>query len=316
MTLIFRLLLLVYLGVIVYFAGRSFVPIPGILSEPGTVYEDRAGARTVFDAVTESGELKLEMVLRTGSLEQLGPARVVSLSANTWLRNFSVGQSEADFVFRMSTMFEGDHEHVVEFVAEDVFRMDRDQHFDLTYDDEALRFWVDGELRAEQAAEGDFSVWLKRYLLVMGDEVVGGRRWDGEIRRLAIYAGVDAVDPIYVFPGSETVKPLRYRNLFFVADPEFNLWDCTLNIAGFVPLAPLLGFAFSGWFKRGAAVWIVPLVCGLAVSGSIEFLQQWILFRVPCWSDVVYNVLGTLGGIILLALVLKWRVDSRIVEGI
>ena len=76
-------------------------------------------------------------------------------------------------------------------------------------------------------------------------------------------------------------------------------WEFALNIAMFVPLGVLLVLIF------GARFFWVALVIALALTFSIEGLQQFIPSRVPDPRDLLANglggMLGTLFGVALLA---------------
>jgi hypothetical protein len=58
-------------------------------------------------AVIGAGRFTIAAALRTASLDQHGPARIVSLSADTLHRNFDLGQEGRRLVFRMRSEYGG-----------------------------------------------------------------------------------------------------------------------------------------------------------------------------------------------------------------
>ena len=79
--------------------------------------------------------------------------------------------------------------------------------------------------------------------------------------------------------------------------------DAWQNVAGFVPL----GMVAAIW--PGATIFSV-LATGLAVSGSIEFIQLTVPGRVPSVDDVITNVTGALLGWLAIFLLRK-ALDAR-----
>ena len=116
------------------------------------------------------------------------------------------------------------------------------------------------------------------------------------------YLGV--IGFITLSPGDSgsDVQGLSYRVISFLKSLPTGLsWDqleFSLNIAMFVPLGVLLVLLFGPRFFWMAAV------ASLAVTFSIEGLQQLIPFRVPDTRDLLANGLGGLIGMFVgLALV-------------
>ena len=290
----------------------------------GAALEDGDGARRLFETLSRTGNLSLVALLKTDSLEQGGPARIISLSCNGNTRNFTLGQEGNGLSFRLRTSETDDNGMVPSLTVPAVFKQEDFQHVAATYDGANVRLYVDGVLHPETIAlNGDFSNWGETHLLTVGDEPGGGRPWAGQVAHFAIYdRALDAAETmllneggevpgaLYAFPDPDGMRPLRYRNLFDVGASSFNADDCLANIAGFIPLATLLWLALPDRWRNLRNVWLVPLMLGFSLSGMFEFFQRGILGRVPCLIDLAYNVLGTLAGCILLWLGLKHRPRS------
>lgn len=327
------ILAVLYLSVMAFFAFRPFKPIRGLQYAPadieyeqGAVHvqrdaalEDRRNVDRVREVLSHSGQLSLDVVLQTDSLDQFGVANIFSLARNSMNRNFSLAQEGNALVFRLRTT-ETDHGCLrSSLVVPQVFEPNHKLHIAVTYDGEVTSLYVDGELFAEsKELRGGFSNWDYDHLLVIGDLPPGGDGWAGRIWNITLYDRALNADEVgrllrgksvngavltYDFgsvpvdPGS--LRPLRYRNLFLVHDETaYSMGDCIFNIAGFVPLGMFVYLMLPLRMERRkliAAV-VLPAFVGALAGSTIEFLQQYILNRVPCAPDLVYNLTGALIG--------------------
>lgn len=327
-------LVVTYLLVMAFFAFRPFRPIPGLQYAPasltwsdGSIHvqrnaalEDRQNSTRVRDALMKSGRMSLEIALQTDSIRQLGPAIIAAFSRDAKNRNFELGQEGNGLEFRLRTIHTGNSGMPAVLEVPGVLDSSRRQHLVITYDGEVSRMFVDGQLRGQSfSLKGGFGNWDRNLALVFGDEPAGGDGWAGRIWKIAIYDGAldkdevirlqsgDAVPGavlVHDFGGTEGVLPeglarLRYRNLFITTDAAaYNLVDCLFNIVGFVPLGVFTYLILPLRLERRKVLAGIaaPALVGLAASGTIEFLQRFILLRVPCMPDLVYNLSGTLIG--------------------
>jgi hypothetical protein len=134
-----------------------------------------------------TNELTIEAVISSDTLDQTGPARIITFSSSTGARNFTLGQSGGKLVLRVRTPRTGGNGTNHEFTLGDI-QVGKPQHVIATYRRGALRAYLDGE-RVFAADEdwGDFSNWEPQRL-VFGDEVGGDRDWSGSLEGVAIYA--------------------------------------------------------------------------------------------------------------------------------
>ncbi len=339
-------LLLGYLSAMAYFAFRPFRRVPGCRYPParvergdgglrffaGAALEDREGGSNLRKAFRNADCISVEVLLKAGSLEQGGPARIISYSRDTMSRNFMLGQEGNGLVFRLRTTRTDHNGMCPELLVPGVFSTNRFQHLVVVYDGASERLYVDGKLRPRHIAlTGGFGEWGRNHRLVLGDEVPGGRVWNGTIRRFAIYDRALGADEIAALQGGTAVggavverdfqglesgelgglEPLEYRNLFVSTDrAAYSLKDCLLNILGFVPL-PFFVFPLFSPQVRRMRTWVaavaIPLLLGGMISGFIEWVQRQLDGRVPCALDLAYNLLGTLTGCLLLWVVVSIR---------
>jgi hypothetical protein len=167
-------------------AGQIRTP-GGALSVDGptTVATEDAMAGFV-ESCQRSGELTVAAMARPATLDQDGPARVVTLSADTGRRNFTLGQSGNRWVFRLRTTTTSPN-GTPDFQAPEGSATTEPTHVVVTRDSEGVvRFYIDGEQVAERAIGGDLSGWDRGYRLALANELTGDRPWQGEIDWVSI----------------------------------------------------------------------------------------------------------------------------------
>lgn len=335
MKFIFRIVLIIYLSAIAYYAFKPFEPIParkypeigtstnGVI-KAGFALEDSAGGDQLRKVLVKSGRMSVEILLKTDSLHQGGPARIVSFATRPLSRNFTLGQEGNGISFRLRTSETDENAIYPSLVVPKVFDETAYQHLVVTYDGVAVRLFVDGmQHPVSESLGGDFSTWGRDHLLILGDDAYGGRPWFGHVKYFSIYdRALDAADvrkaydghppagKVYSFPDPDHMYPLHYRNLFIFSDPMFSAKDFSQNVMAFVPLALLMLPAWPVVFRQRRMGVPVALLAGLALSGFIEVVQRGIMGRVPCTADLAYNMLGTLIGCGILQLVLKSQRNS------
>lgn len=343
------IVIIAYLFVLAYFAFRPFqrIAVPSSHSTPAA-WDGRAGhvepgmalgvnrrdTVQMRKALATSGRMSLEVVLRTDSLRQSGPARIISFSRDKMYRNFTLAQEGNALVFRLRTTETDPNAVLSSLIVPGVFESTNQvQHLIVTYDGARLLLFQDGKPRAESSElQGDFSDWGRNHALLIGDEPNGGNAWSGCIERFTIFdraltdADVSEFQRGHTVPGAilsrdfrilknsssgmpTGVQRFKFRNLFIITDPSaYTLGDCIFNVAGFVPLGIivyiLLPIPIES--RKVLAVIILPVITGLLLSAFIEWSQRSIPGRVPCAVDLVYNLTGTLLGSLI-----AWLAFSR-----
>lgn len=173
-------------------------------------------AGKLMDACVRSGELTVEAWIRSASVDRLrGPARIVTLSANTRSRNFTFGMNAdpvseimevGSYVFRLRTSQSDLNGLPALWTKAGVVRTET-QHVVFTRDEVgAARFFVNGQPQKTTVflqptanfpghmLEGNFQAWSPLYHLALANEFDnlppphGSRFWLGVLHRVAIYA--------------------------------------------------------------------------------------------------------------------------------
>lgn len=156
-----------------------------------------AASKKIAQAIKRTGEYSIEAWVVPGNVTQgdeddrADTARIVSYSANTAERNFTLGQSlySYDFLHRSSTTDVNGLQALSTDSADKVLQASL-QHVVLTYDVQSgRRIYVDGKLVVNQdvVAPGSLSDWDENFALVLGNETSGNRSWQGVIRMLAVH---------------------------------------------------------------------------------------------------------------------------------
>jgi len=90
------------------------------------------------DALQQAQKFTLFLVIQTDDTMQAGPARIISLSRDPFLRNFTLGQDGPDLVFRLRTPFTGLNGNSPALVMPNVFAEGEQRRIVVTYDGHEL----------------------------------------------------------------------------------------------------------------------------------------------------------------------------------
>ena len=126
--------------------------------------------------------------IESDTKDQSGPARIISYSLNTGLRNFTLAQSQGDMVMRLRTIQTDLNGVKPSLRVKNVFDSRAPQHLVITYDFSFQSVYVNGKIRKREALpQGRFTNWDPSYHLILGNEATGNRPWKGKIYFVAIY---------------------------------------------------------------------------------------------------------------------------------
>ncbi len=139
----------------------------------------------ILDACKTSNELTVEVVLTSDSLNQRGPARIITFSTDQASRNFTLGQEGGSLVFRVRTPQTG--ENALPQVVLGTINAGTPAHVVVSYRPGEFACYLNGErVSVPPLIDGDFSNWTPQSL-VFGDELNLARNWSGRISNVAIY---------------------------------------------------------------------------------------------------------------------------------
>jgi len=116
---------------------------PGPTSPPAAAIPDDLGRR-LAKRIRASDGLAVEVRVRSGKERQFGPARIVSSSVTSHLRNFMLAQHHSWFVFRVRTLSSGANGDGMALSTPDGSVTGAWQHVVADYDDAVGSIYVDG----------------------------------------------------------------------------------------------------------------------------------------------------------------------------
>ena len=157
----------------------------------GKAQGSTASSRKLADLIRSTGEYSIEAWVVPSNVTQEGPARIVSYSAGTTARNFTLGQSQYnyDFLHRSSTT-DADGAPALSTADADERLQATQQHVVVTFDPvNGRRIYVNGEYTGDMDSVGGGTLgdWDDTYALVLGNEVSSNRLWQGRLRLVAIH---------------------------------------------------------------------------------------------------------------------------------
>lgn len=171
--------------------GVSWVKGWGIEFTDGKAQGTTGDSSKLAQLIQATGEYSIEAWVVPANVTQEGPARIVSYSAGTNLRNFTLGQTAYtyNFMHRSSTT-DGNGEPALSTADGDKDVQASEQHVVVTFDPtNGRRIYVNGVFTGDvdETAPGNLSDWDDSYALVLGNEASSDRQWQGKIRLLAIH---------------------------------------------------------------------------------------------------------------------------------
>lgn len=171
-------------------APVSWLAGGGVQFSSSATVGTNVGATKIGAACRASSTLTVEAWVTPARLETevLGPARIVSYSNGSSLRNFTLGQIDAQFAVRLRTSTTDENGL---FNEEDVIgggaATTSLTHLVLTYSNPNAQLFVNGALATTTAVGGNLAGWADGYRLFVGNESTGAREWLGNVYLVAVY---------------------------------------------------------------------------------------------------------------------------------
>ncbi len=161
---------------------------PGGLTVLGTATIASPGpAAKVIEAVKATNAISIEAWVTPADTEQIGPARIVTLSQDTGARNVTLGQDGNAYQGRLRTTDTSEN-GIPAVNTSNGLTATALQHIVYTRDAGGqVRIYVDGAEEVSETVSGNFSNWDGSYRLGLANEFVRARLWRGEFRLVALY---------------------------------------------------------------------------------------------------------------------------------
>jgi len=144
-------------------------------------------ATKLTTACRRTGEITIEAWLRPANTSQSGPARIITLSADTGQRNFTLGQDGKRYIVRLRTTKTS--VNGIPSLDGPVGSASTDHAYVVYTRDAAgrARLYVNAQQAAAADVPGDLSKWDGKYRLALGNELTNDRPWLGDMYYVAIH---------------------------------------------------------------------------------------------------------------------------------
>ncbi|MBO0890684.1 MAG: hypothetical protein J2P14_07200 [Acidothermales bacterium] len=282
-------------------------------------FGDRNVARTAatpawLATVRRSERVDVDLVARPALPQRYDAPSIMMLASDEWHTDFALGQDGSDLLLwlrRTGTNTDGDPP----FVIANAFARGRWTEVRLTVRDGVFLVSVDGVTRLrERLRPGSLHTW-RDAPMVLGDEVHGGRGWQGEIRRAVVRTDAGSVD--YLRPGALEI-PRRYYYLPDHVSPfppatRLERLVLVLHLVSFVPV----GFLLVGVRRRPGSARNAVLAAGATALGIAVVLAAGKLFfqaRHLAAADIVAQVSGALVGASVAVRIVLGRTRPAVAE--
>ena len=153
-----------------------------------TMIKSTAPARKIIDFAKRTRGLTIEAWVDPANDRQDGPARMVTLSGNTSVRNFTLGQDTNHYDVRIRTTATTKN-GIPSTPTPSETASTRLTHVLVTrHADGTARIFINGQQQATAQIKGDFGNWDDSFTLSLANEASGGRPWLGTLHLVAIYS--------------------------------------------------------------------------------------------------------------------------------
>jgi hypothetical protein len=191
----------------------------GITFTGGKAQASMTASAKLYDIIQESGEFSIEAWVVPANVTQ-EEARIVSYSAGTTQRNFTLQQTLYDYNFQLRTTETSLNGDPALFTpsADEILQTTL-QHVVATYDPiNGRRIYVNGDLatQTDPVPGGTLMDWQREFALALGNEVTGDAQWSGTIRLAAIHRR--ALAPEQVSQNFQAGVGESYYLLFDISD--------------------------------------------------------------------------------------------------
>ena len=142
-------------------------------------------AQKLYDALTVTNQMTVEVVCQPDNTTQGGPARIVSYSDGAYARNFTVGTERQVYLTRLRTTTVS--ANGMPNVESGNVLTTNEQHLVVTYDGSNVKMYRDGVLEVTEPRTGSFANWDSDYRFMLFNEDGTSRDWLGTLKRVAVY---------------------------------------------------------------------------------------------------------------------------------
>lgn len=143
-------------------------------------------ATKIIDALKATHEFTIEALITNDNDVQTGPARIVTLSANPSVRNFTLGQNAHQFALRVRTN-RTNPQGTPELSTGTKTALPMRQFVTVTFGGGRVRLYINSHLHIGATRPGNLSTWDPGFRLIIGNEGTLNRPWKGRVELVAVY---------------------------------------------------------------------------------------------------------------------------------
>ena len=153
----------------------------------GTIIKSEQPAAKIVSATQKSGSLTIEAWITPANTKQSGPARIITLSANSVQRNFTLGQDGDAYDIRFRTRRTSENGIPSTATARRIVATKRTHVVFTRSRPGRTRIYINGRQVKQGNVPDHLRGWSNQYHFALGDELSGGRPWLGTYHLVAIY---------------------------------------------------------------------------------------------------------------------------------
>lgn len=174
-------------------SAAQWLPGGGIALHAPTMIVSASSASKITAAVKQTQEVTVEALIKPATLTQDGPARIVTISADQYARNLTLGQglwgdSPSDLLdVRLRTT--ATRANGLPSLSTQAGSLDPGLvHVVYTHTVSGeTHMYLNGAEQTSSLITGNLSTWNSTYRLALGNELTGDRPWLGELHLIAIF---------------------------------------------------------------------------------------------------------------------------------
>jgi len=191
----------------------------GINIKSGKAQGLTSDSKKLHDLIVPTGEYSIEAWVAPANVTQ-EEARIISYSASTTTRNFTLGQTLYNYdFFNRSTVTDGNGDPALSTNDDDEDLQATLQHVVVTFDPvNGRQIFVNGVFTddVDDNAGGLLADWDDTFAFVLGNEVSNDRQWQGVIRMVAVHNR--ALTPAQIQQNFDVGVGEKFFLLFSVSD--------------------------------------------------------------------------------------------------
>jgi hypothetical protein len=153
----------------------------------GTLIASSSSATKVTNALKTSNAVTVEAWVKSAAVAQGGPARILTVSKDAYLRNLTLGQEQARYDVRLRTTKTDTNGRPAVSTADGTLNTSLAHVVYTRNASGVVEVYLNGVRQLQTTIAGDFSNWDGAYRLALGNELDGKRPWLGTLHQVAIY---------------------------------------------------------------------------------------------------------------------------------